>query len=212
MRHKHAFLLCTFAFLSISATLVACGERATVTATPAGAAAASLSGCTPTPAVRSPTFTLPPGAQYTPGAVGTSIARYQLVHPGDVIDPTQIVDLDPQVPQNQKWQLFVQLPGCIYETVLTTAAHMDNFKKTLTAGQTIVGVAPPQSAFEAPVLARSSPSTPGTSNASPGVPPGTVLPPPPAMLTAAAHQRETFTAGGRGVGSIPSGTPATPTR
>ena len=219
MRHTYALLLCVLAFLCMSTMLVACGARATVTATPAEVGAAlNASGCTPTPAVRAPTYTIPSKGQYTPGVVNTSIARYQTAHPGGAIVPSQTVDLDPQIAEDDKYHVVLQLPNCTYETVLVSSARLASYVKNPPQGAIVLGVAPPLSALEAPMQVRMTPrpnQTPGIAYDQNGSPvsatmtPPAVLPSPPssAFLTAVAHQQETRAASGRGIAPTAPTTP-----
>lgn len=184
-------------------TFAACSSSNVIaTATPAGVAAnstipgtttASVAQCTPTPASPAPTFTLPPNGQYTPGVLNTSIAAYQATYPGGVIDPKQLTDLDPQLPERDKEHIVVQLAGCTYQTVLLDPSKVANYVNNPPPGVAVIAVAPPFSAFEQqrPNAAATLPPgrTPGVAYNASGTPvtvqPNRTVPapPPPSLLT-----------------------------
>lgn len=204
MRTKIAFV--GVALVSIALILVACNSQGNVTATPAGAAAAAsvIAGCTPTPAVRPPTFTVAPAERNTPYAAITVIARYQATYPGDVVGPTRTTDLAPQVAQRDKVTIVVRHANCTYDYYYLTSDQIAGFRAALPPGDTIFASAPPESLMgQHPTLA------PQPSGAAPGVgfdrngnkvtpvpPSGTQIAPPPAALQTAEAAAEATRLGG----------------
>jgi hypothetical protein len=117
MRTKSFPLLIGVSGTLLIAVLVACSHAGVVTAPPgnAGAAPAIQIGCTATPLTRRPTFTVAPSDILTPGAIGTTMARYHATYPGDVIGPTKTTDLAPQIPQEEKNTVIVRHDNCSYD-------------------------------------------------------------------------------------------------
>lgn len=187
-------LLHFIAPLLLGFTIVACSTGGVVTTTPGntGALATASAACTPTPLARHPTFTVAPNNRSTPGAFNTAIARYQATYPGDVIIPTQTVDLAPQIPSADKETLVVRHANCTYDYVLLPSSDVASYQSTLPSGDTIVAQAPPESSFgkhppPPPTLMPNQ--TPGISYGPNGTtipagatPPGSVVPPPPSAL------------------------------
>ncbi len=205
--------------------LTACGARTFATATPpvgVAAAATPVAACTPTPAVRHPTFTIGPDQRATPGAVSTEIVRYQATYPGDVFLPARTTDLDPQVPANEKQTVIVRHVDCTYEGYLMAGGRVPSFQSNVPAGDTVVSISPlPSSAY----IHGYPPSppvglTPGVGYGADGkpvtvtvLPPGGIpSPPPPALQTAAVRQLETRIADGTRAANTSSPGIATPTR
>ena len=149
-----------------------------------GVQSAPISACTPTPAVRVPTFTVGPGQQSTPGASLTAVARYQATYPGDVITASRVTDLEPQIPNTDKRVIVVRHLDCTYAyfRIATTQQAFDALVRTLSPGDSVVTIFDPESARGK----RPSPNLPAS--LTPGVPydaqgrPITASAPPPASI------------------------------
>jgi hypothetical protein len=154
--------------------------------------------CTPTPAVRAPTFTIGPNERAIPGAANTVTRRYQATYPGDVHYPGKTSDLAPQVQQDDKYVLVVRHADCTYEDVFMTLDQIAAFKSNLPAGDTVVSGFEPRS--QRGVHTQVTPPAGGTPSRLNG-PASTVPPPPsrpsPALQTAVSRNARTALAGNK---------------
>jgi hypothetical protein len=189
--------------IAVAVVLSACNSQGSVTATPAGAAAAvtTSAACTPTPAVPHLTYTIGPNQHATPGIAITAAVLYQATYPGSGIVVSQTLDLAPQIATDDKWRYVVRHPDCTYQYVLVPSDRTSTFGRDLPPGDTVYSGVPPASALGAGARVPPPPRPP-TGSQTPAVPPSTTAhppspppPPPPAMQTAFVRTLETETTG-----------------
>lgn len=150
MRKWLAFCTIGGMALLIGIVIVSLNVHSASTPPAATGSASPSAACTPTPAVRRPTFTVDPAVRLTPYAQFTAVARYQATYPGDVHLPARTTDLAPQIAQKDKVEIYVRLPDCSYESYLMAwnQQTIDTFIGGLQVGRTVVAIVPPSSAMQ----------------------------------------------------------------
>lgn len=103
--------------------------------------------CTPTPAVRPPTFTIGPGEGAHVNIQSTKIVAYRDAYPGGVIIPARTTDLAPTAVSDEKYGAVVRHINCTYDKYLLLYDQLAAFENNLPPGDQVVAVLPPSSSL-----------------------------------------------------------------